>query len=167
MKKLFLTLAMLLLIVTVSFGQIAFGTWNKENDGWRTTTTTSQLTTATGKDTTNTFQMKSIDSDINLKNVENVYMTTWFRSADADSCAINVTLQGGYTDAWDGAIWTTVDGPDTGTTANNGVNEIQFTISTVDLSYPFWRIIYQAATDHTLEANVTTLYWFVFVDWDK
>jgi len=171
MKKLSLFVSFLLLLVfcfsVQSFAQITFGTWLKENDAWRQTTTTTQLTTATGKDTTATFQLKDIDNDIKIKNVEGVNISTWFRSADADSASISVTLQGGYLDAWNGALWQTIDGPDTGTTANNVINEIQFSISGADLAYPYYRILYTCNTGHTLETNTTTLYWFVHVNYDK
>lgn len=149
------------------FAQIDFGTWSKENDTWRASTTTTQLTTASGKDTTEVFQLQDIDNDIRTKNVSNVYLNCWFRSADADSANIGLTLQGGYDNDWNGSLWTTVDGKDSGTTANNGVNEIQFVITTSDLAYPHWRILYECAAGHTLETNTTTLYWFVTVDYDK
>jgi len=172
MKRLFLFILLIIVLVfsvsMQSYAQITFGAtsnkWSKENDTYRATNTTTQLTTATGKDTSEVFQLSDLDNNIKAKNVEGVNISTWLKSPDADSCDVNITLQGGYENDWNGANWVTIDGADNVTTANSVINEVQWVIAAADLTYPFYRILYAAAAGHTLEANTCTLHWFIWVN---
>lgn len=153
MKKLsiLLLIAFVMLFVAQSQAQIAVSL-TEEREVWKDYRTTTQIT-STGKDTTATFEL------LKPSKWETAYITVWVASQDADSCNISTTLRGGYEDDWDGANWFAVDGPDTGTTANYGINEVQFTVESNDKPYLYWQLILAGLTGHTIEASNTVKVW--------
>lgn len=153
MKKLslFLLIVFVMIVVVQSQAQIALSL-TEERNVWKDYQTTTQVT-GTGKDTTAVFEL------LKPSKWEIAYVTVWFASQDADSCEIGATLQGGYVDDWDGTYWFTVDGPDTGTNANYGINEIQYTVQTNDRPYLYWRILLEGGSDHTAVTVNTVKFW--------
>ena len=161
MKKTMFTVLLVMLFAVNSFAQINF-TWDSDRGRITDTgVTTTQLTNETDNDTTNTFKL------LNPEKWTSAYINIFIKSADADSCAIAPTLQGGWEDDWDGSNFTAVDGPDTVTTANGAVNEVQFTVTAADKAYKYWRIIFDGCQGQTKEANTTTLDFMITYDWDN